>query len=449
MIPIVTPKEMNQIDQLAPEPIDELIQRAGIATAWRARQIMKGTYGKRVVVLIGKGNNGADGRVASDHLKRWGVKIQIFTTDQSISGIPPCDLVIDAAYGTGLKRDYVAPSISYPVLAVDIPSGICGLTGEALGEPIKADETITFQAMKPGHLLPPGSSHCGVIKIADLGLDVTQTQTHVVEESDIKSWLPKKRTDQHKWAAACWVVGGSSGMNGAPFLASQAAQRSGSGYVRMSVPGEITETFSEVVGFPIAQTKWEQEITMSELSRFKSMILGPGLGRSNSTIKSLRKVIPSINSPLVLDGDSLFAIGKNFSVDDDNETTVILTPHDQEFEYVTGRRPSKNRIKDVREAAQRMNVVMLLKGPVTIIGNPDGRCFLVTAGDERLATAGTGDVLSGIIGGMLAQGVAPLEAATIGAWVHGQASKRCSKFGMVASDLLKPISEVLDETYMG
>ncbi|MEG3585869.1 MAG: NAD(P)H-hydrate dehydratase [Actinomycetota bacterium] len=449
MIPVVTPKEMNQIDLLAPEPIDELIQRAGIATAWRARQIMKGTYGKRVVVLIGKGNNGADGRVAADHLSSWGVKVQIVTAEQSMSAIPSCDLLIDAAYGTGLKREYVAPVSSYPVLAVDIPSGICGLTGEALGEPIKADSTITFQAMKPGHLLSPGSIHCGDISIADIGLDVSKAQTHVVEKSDIMSWLPKKKTNQHKWASACWVVGGSPGMSGAPFLASRAAQRSGSGYVRMSVPGGLTETFSEVVGFPIPETKWEEEITLSEMSRFHSMILGPGLGRSKSTIKSVQKVISTIKAPMVLDGDALFAIGKDFSIDQDNKTEIILTPHDQEYEYITGHRPGKNRIKDVQEAAQRMNVILLLKGPVTIIGNPDGRCFVVTSGDQRLATAGTGDILSGIIGGMLAQGVAPLEAATIGAWVHGQASKSCAELGMIASDLLKPISEVLNETYVG
>ncbi len=449
MIPVVTPEEMHVIDQSAPESVDQLIQRAGIATAWRARQIMKGTYGKCVIAIVGKGNNGADGRVAAEYLSSWGVKVRIITTEQATSTIPPCDLVIDAAYGTGLKRDYVSPQSSYPVLAVDIPSGICGLTGEVLGKPLKADETITFQAMKPGHLLAPGMSHCGAISIADIGLDVSKAKSHVIEDIDIMSWLPKRSVEQHKWDSACWVIGGSSGMSGAPFLASQAAQRSGCGYVRMSVPGNQADTFSEIVGFPISKTKWDKEITQAEVSRFHSIVLGPGLGRSESAISALQRLIPTINAQLVLDADALFAIGKNFPLARSEDRRIILTPHDREFEYLTGHRPIKDRLKDVQEAAQQMNAIVLLKGPTTVIAHPDGRSFVVNTGDQRLATAGTGDVLSGIIGGILAQGVSPFKAAAIGAWIHGRASKRCPAVGMIASDLLKPISEVLNETYMG
>jgi NAD(P)H-hydrate epimerase len=178
-------------------------------------------------------------------------------------------------------------------------------------------------------------------------------------------------------------------------------------------------------------------------------VLGPGLGRSESAISALQRLIPTINAQLVLDADALFAIGKNFPLARSEDRRIILTPHDREFEYLTGHRPSKDRLKDVQEAAQQMNAIVLLKGPTTVIAHPDGRSFVVNTGDQRLATAGTGDVLSGIIGGILAQGVSPFKAAAIGAWIHGRASKRCPAVGMIASDLLKPISEVLNETYMG
>lgn len=449
MIPVVTPKEMNDIDKKAPESIEDLIERAGVAIAWHARQMMRGTYGKRVAVIAGKGNNGADGRAAADHLIRWGVKVRILTAEHDLSDIPVSDLVIDAAYGTGLKREYKAPQIPYPVLAVDIPSGICGITGQALGKPVIADATITFQAMKPGHILSPGSAHCGKITVVDIGLDVSTAKAHVVERADILEMMPEKNIEKHKWSSACWIIGGSPGMGGAPSLASQGAQRTGCGYVRMSVPGELTQTFSEVVQFPISPIGWEKDITQTEVSRFHSMVLGPGVGRTEAAIAAMLKTISCIDLPVVLDADALFAIGQKPHLASRRATNIVLTPHDQEFEYITGHRPKKDRIEDVRVAAQMMNSILLLKGPATIIGHPDGRCLIVDTGDQRLATAGTGDVLSGIIGGLLAQGIQPFDAAAIGAWVHGEASKSCADMGMIASDLLTPISEVLNETNMG
>lgn len=449
MIPIVTPAEMNEIDTAAPETVEELIQRAGVATAWRARQLLGGTYGKRVVAIVGKGNNGADGRVAGETLSRWGVKVQFINPTEASTSLPSCDLVLDAAYGTGIKREYVSPRSPSPVLAVDIPSGICGLTGRALGEPLKANETITFQAMKPGHLLAPGVHHSGVVTVADIGLDVTETRLHLVEATDIRSWLPPLNPEKHKWNSACWVIGGSSGMRGAPQLAAKAAQRSGCGYVRLSIPGESQSESSELVGFPIPETGWNKAVTAQSLNRFHSVVIGPGLGRSDSTVEALLKTVSTLSVPTVVDADAITILGQNPDLLRESKNEMILTPHEREFECLTGHRPDKDRIEDVRESAKRFNVVILLKGPTTVIGHPDGRCLIVNNGDQRLATAGTGDVLSGIIGGVLSQGVSPFKAAAIGAWIHGAASKRCVKLGMIASDIIPEIPEVLNEAYLG
>ena len=194
MIPVVTPSEMAKIDTEASEPISVLIERAGSAVAWHARHMLQGTYGKRVTIIAGKGNNGADGIEAAKCLQRWGVKVNIIQGDDDEMKVHGCDLLIDAAVGTGLKRPYCAPHYSGPVLSVDIPSGICGLTGEGQGKPFVANSTITFQALKPGHLLADGPFHAGSIEIADIGLDVSSTNTFMLERSDVTKILNSRST---------------------------------------------------------------------------------------------------------------------------------------------------------------------------------------------------------------------------------------------------------------
>ncbi|MBT95573.1 MAG: NAD(P)H-hydrate dehydratase [Acidimicrobiaceae bacterium] len=449
MIPVVTPSEMAAIDEQADEPIELLIQRAGQAVAWKARQILKGTYGKRVMVIAGKGNNGADGLEAAKHLQRWGIKVNVISIDNVPLSVQECDLLIDAVVGTGLKRPYNAPDFFVPTLSVDIPSGICGLTGEAKGNPFKAKETITFQALKQGHLLASGPSHTGSITIADIGLDVSETKTYVLEKSDVATMLSNMHDREHKWKAACWVIGGSHGMTGAPLLASKAALRSGSGYVRLSIPGELSKMSSEIVGFNLPSANWEKEICGSEQKRFNSLVVGPGLGKSPETISSVHNLLTKTQIPIVLDADALYAIGQQPKDNLKFDRNIILTPHDAEYEYLTGHRPQNNRVTDVCNEAMKLNAIILLKGPTTVVAHPDGRSFLVNNGDQRLATAGTGDVLSGIIGGLLSQGVSPFEAAATGAWIHAESSNNCLAKGMVASDIINAIPEVLSETHMG
>jgi NAD(P)H-hydrate epimerase len=448
MIPIATPSEMRSIDEASTESIEILIQRAGSAIAWGARRLLKGTYGKRVVVLAGKGNNGADGRVAGNYLRKWGIRAVEYSPQDTPKELPMCDLVIDAAFGTGIRGTYNAPTTEAPVLAVDIPSGINGLTGEKMGSPLQADQTITFQALKPGHLFPPGSDYTGELLVADIGLDVSSISTFQLESTDIARWLPRRASTAHKWNSACWVIGGSPGMSGALSLTSRAAQRAGAGYVRISTPGGHGEGSLESVSYPLPERAWENCLG-EEIHRFKAGILGPGLGQSILNADGVRNALSIACIPLVLDGDAISAVGENHHLLRSRKEETILTPHDREFEYLFGSKPGPRRIEEVCEAAKLTNSIILLKGPITVIASPDGRCFIVANGDSRLATAGTGDVLSGIIGGFLAQGTKGLEAAAMGAWVHAKAGQSFSKRGMVASDLINAIPEVLNATDMG
>ena len=452
MIPIVTPEEMAEVDAAAPEPIDVLIERAGAAVAWSVRKWLGGTYGQRIALIAGKGNNGEDGRVAAGHLRRWGARV--VELDPSVERVPEgCDLVIDAAYGTGLSGPYVAPSCDAPVLAVDIASGVNGLTGEIEGRALSAEATVTFQALKPGHLLHPGAGHSGAVEIVDLGLDVSAARAGLLQADDVATMLPSRGAQAHKWESACLVVAGSPGMTGAAHLAAAAAARAGAGYVRLSVPGSddalsgaASHAPVEVVQRPFPAEGWATHF--DDASRFDSLVIGPGLGRDAVTLANVRDSF-GVSLPLVIDGDALGVVSDCFDVLRARRTPAVLTPHDGEFEAITGSRPSADRIASARRLATECGSVVLLKGPATIVAAPTGDVVVSATGDQRLATAGTGDVLAGTIGALLARGLEPLEAAAAGAWLHGKAATLAPRHGMVASDLLIALPEVLDETDVG
>lgn len=447
MIPIVTPDEMAAVDAAAPEPVDVLIERAGAALAVHVRSLLGGTYGRRVVVVAGPGNNGADGRVAARRLARWGVHVTVVDAVGAPATLPDADLVVDAAFGTGLSRPYSPPATDAPVVAVDIVSGVSGLTGERLGEPNSAIATITFQALKPGLVLGAGADLSGDIAVVDLGLDVSAARAHLVEAADVDAWLPRRAADSHKWKAACWIIAGSEAMTGAATLAASAAARAGSGYVRLSVPGVTGVGPIETVSHPLPQKGWGG--LLEGIERFGSLVIGPGLGRSPWAASCVREVLRNCPIPVVVDGDGLNAVAGDLATLGDCVTMPVLTPHDGEYETLTGRRPGPDRFAAARDLAAEAGAVVLLKGPATVVAHPDGDVLVSTSGDQRLATAGSGDVLSGIIGALLAQGLDPFHAAAVGAWVHGRAAEVAPRHGMVASDLLTTLPEVLDATHLG
>jgi hydroxyethylthiazole kinase-like uncharacterized protein yjeF len=445
---IVTPEEMAAIDAAAPEPVDVLIGRAGRAVARTALRMLDGAYGRRVVVVAGKGNNGNDGREAARHLRRRGVRVDVVDAGDVPTTLPPCDLVIDAAYGTGFKGTYDPPSPGgAAVLAVDIPSGVDGLTGEVGGHALAARRTVTFAAWKPGLLLADGAELAGEVEVADIGLDVSSGRAWLVEASDVRSWLPERRRATHKWKAAVWVVAGSPGMTGAAHLAARAAQRAGAGMVRLGSPGVDHDPLAptEAVGKALPEDGWAH-VVLDDLERFHAVVIGPGLGRDEQTAAQVRELVAKAPVPVVVDGDGLTALGEGAPTLRGRGHPTVLTPHEGEFMTLTGHRVRPDRLADVHEAAASLRATILLKGPTTVVAHGGDDPVLVTAtGDARLATAGTGDVLSGIIAALLAEGLPPQRAAAGGAFVHGRAGALGWRRGLVAGDLLDHVPAVLND----
>ena len=451
MQPIVTPAEMADVDAAAPEPTDVLVERAGAAVARAAVDLLGGRYGRRVVVLAGKGNNGADGRAAARRLEGHGVRCQVIDAGDAPKALPDADLVIDAAYGTGFHGELTLPELASPttpVLAVDIPSGVSGLTGEAPGDAWTAASTVTFAAWKPGLLLADGAQRAGQVTVADIGLDTSRARAHLVEAADVADWLPERPADTHKWQAATWLVAGSPGMTGAAHLATRAAQRAGAGYVRLSTPGSDhdPEAPTEAVVTPLAGAGWANDV-LDGLERFGSFGIGPGLGREGATAQQVRALVGRSSIPLIVDGDGIRALGCDAAEvigrRPEGAAPVVLTPHDGEYEALTGSAPPPDRFEAARDLAARTGAVVLLKGSTTLVADPGGHVWASTTGDARLASAGTGDVLTGTIAALLAMGVPGDRAAAAGAWLHGRAGALTWRRGLVAGDVAAHLPAVL------
>lgn len=451
-MPIVTPDEMRAVDAGADVPEWVLVGRAGAAVARVAIRMMGGTYGRTVHVIAGKGNNGADGRVAARLLAAKGVRVRVVEAVNAPAELPAADLVIDAAYGTGFQGTWNPPDVGdTPVLAVDIPSGVDALTGEAHGRVLAATCTVTFAALKPGLLLLPGSELAGELEVADIGLDegvAAHAHAHLVRAADVAEWLAPRASDAHKWRAAVRIVAGSPTMPGAARLAAHAAMRAGAGMVQLSAPGALVpQCPAEIVQAPLPAKAWAA-VALEQLDRFHAVVIGPGLGRDDDTSAQTRRFAVEAPLPVVIDGDGLFAMAWNAQgaavLLRNRSLPTVLTPHDGEYAMLTGAPPATDRLVAARRLAVDTGCVVVLKGPATVIADPRGAALVVTTGDERLATAGTGDVLSGIIGALLAQGLPALHAAAAGAWLHGSAARLAPARGMVASDIADHLPEVLE-----
>lgn len=456
MLPVLTVSEMSEVDAQAQEttPLVVLVERAGHAVARAALEMLGGAYGRRVVVVAGRGNNGADGRVAASVLNRRGAKVRVVEAG-SADALDPADLAIDAAYGTGFRGEYDPPALSpgTPVLAVDIPSGVRGDTGEVSGTPWRATRTVTFVALKPGLVQGDGALLAGRVSVVDIGLPVGDPSVWVLEDRDVPELVPRRNHWGNKWSAAVMVVAGSPGMTGAAALCARAGYRAGAGMVRLGVPGGDLSAApaSEAVSVALTGTDWAVD-ALDQASRCAAVVVGPGLGRGEATSAAVRRLVAESPVPVVVDADGLFALGEIGRPDAADlrsaRSRVILTPHDGEYARLTGAAPGADRIAAARRLAESSGAVALLKGPTTAVAEGDahapvGRTLLATAGTPALATAGTGDVLSGMIGAMLARGVAPLEAAGLAAHLHGRAGSAGPAEGLVAGDLPDLVSDVL------
>ena len=452
MIPILTPEQMGAVDAAAPEPVEELIARAGRAVAREASSMLGGSYGRVVNVVAGPGNNGADGRTAAGILARRGVKVRVIDAAMRPPILPACDLVIDAAYGTGFRGEWIAPQLvsttAEPVLvlAVDIPSGVDASTGSAGAGVLRADRTVTFQALKPGLLFGRGRSSSGDVVVADIGLDVSGADRYLIEAGDVAAWWPQRAADAHKWKGAVRIVAGSPGMFGAARLCAAAAARSGAGLVTLSSPGGAPRARDEIIQRPVPAEGFAEEV-LDDLDRFGALVMGPGLGRDESTVDGVRRLIADAMVPVVIDGDGIFAAA--WSADGAGPLVrsrglpTVVTPHDGEYALLTGSPPGADRVEAARSLAVDLDCTVLLKGPTTVVAGPDGPTFVVDHGDERLATAGSGDVLAGMVGSLLAAGVQAERAAAAAAWLHADAARRGRHRGLLAGDLIDLLPDAL------
>ncbi|MDQ1467486.1 MAG: ADP-dependent NAD(P)H-hydrate dehydratase / NAD(P)H-hydrate epimerase, partial [Actinomycetota bacterium] len=432
----------------------------------------------RVVVVCGKGNNGADGRVAARVLRSRGVGVDELAIESGFDvselrrALARADLLIDAMYGTGFhgRLDGAAETVvdeldatKVRVLAIDIPSGVDGTTGAVAGVAVRADETICFAAYKPGLLFEPGREHAGRVRVVDIGIDVStdgpvaadHSHLAVVEVGDLL--LPERGADSHKWSSGCLVVGGSGGMVGAPMLASQAALRCGAGMVVCAVPGvaaAATVSGQELVARALPATPLgafaedAADEVLKEVDRYRALVVGPGVGRDHSAQVAARRIVAEANVPIVVDADALNAIAVDPAALRVRHAAglplAVLTPHAGEYERLAGKPVGPDRVEAARELARRLNAVVLLKGPSTVIAGPDGDAVVNVTGGPALATAGTGDVLSGMIAAFLARGVGTFAAAATGAYVHGRAATAAASTpDIVASDLVLALPRTL------
>jgi hydroxyethylthiazole kinase-like uncharacterized protein yjeF len=409
MLPLLSTSAMREADARA--VVDRgsaaLVAAAGTAVALECARLLGRVYGSRVAVVAGPGLNGADGRVCAQALAARGAHVEVVPWESAPETLEGYDLVVDAAFGLGCTRPYRAPAVAPGtiVVAVDLPSGVDADTGELLGEPPTCDLTVALGALKPAHLTGPAQARCGEVRLHGLGI-VESSDDGVVEDADLAG-LARRAPGDHKWTHAVEVLAGSALMPGAAALVCAGALAAGASMVRLATRGapELEALAPEVV-----------RVGDEPLDpRCRAVAAGPGLGTDAAAW--LLERLGAASASVVLDADGLApkvieALGR---------ATWVLTPHDGEYRRLTGRAVPANRLAAARQLAGHTGCVVLLKGPTTVVASPEGRVRVVTSGTPALATAGSGDVLTGMIAALLAYGQTPLEAAALAAHLHGRA----------------------------
>jgi len=435
MIPILTCAAMREADAraVAQRGSDALVEAAGTAVGLEATRLLRSCYGARVAVLVGPGLNGADGRVASRWLKSRGAQVELIEWDHAPTLLRGHDLVIDAAFGTGCSRPFTAPKVTPGtlVLAVDLPSGVDTDSGALLGEPMSADVTLALGAMKPAHLEGRSTDFVGELRFAGLGI-VKTFDDGLVDDEDLDSIIRYSAHD-HKWVHAVQAFAGSTLMPGAAELVLRGALAGGASMIRLASRGDV----SALVQLP------PEVVHTTDLGvdpRCRAVVAGPGLGTSAWTW--LRERMANVEVPVVLDADGL----DRPSIDEfsPRNDSWILTPHEGEFARLTGQPLGLNRFDTVRDLARATQCVVLLKGPTTVIANGTGALRVINSGTSALATAGSGDVLSGLIVATVARGHDPFNAAALAAHLHGRAGGRLQPYAS-ATDVVVKIREILGE----
>lgn len=434
MIPLLWRHELQvaEAEAIARVGHDALIRRAGTAVGRVATTMLDKVYGARILVIAGPGHNGDDGRVAAAYLQQRGARVEVCEVSAQPARVTNVDLLIDAAFGTGLRRPYVAPEVGeIPVLAVDVPSGIDVDTGALLGSPVRATVTVALGALKPAHLVDPAASYSGEVIFEDLGL-VTDGATGVVEAADLADFI-HVTDDDHKWRHAVAAFAGSNAMPGAADLVARGAFAAGASMVVLTTLADAQHR------------TWSSNVVDGATTpdpRCAAAVVGPGLGRSDDVERHLVTWLASALVPTVIDAD---AIHQRVLMGRPKDVPYVVTPHYGEVERLLDH-VTHNPLLDAPAVAAAFNVVVLLKGPVTVVADPFGHLLVVTSGTPALAVGGTGDTLAGMIAATMARGHEPLEAAATAAYVHGVASERLLPYGDVLA-MDASVRQVLEELW--
>ncbi len=478
----------------------QLMENAGARVAAAAVRMRRGDG--PVLILAGKGNNGGDGLVAGRHLqtegvpvvvalvcredevsgdarvnldiaRRCGLDLRVVAEESGLGALGALrpSLVIDALLGTGVHgapRGVTAAAIrlvgefSAPVLAVDVPSGLDADSGRAEGDCVRADRTVTMGCLKPGLVQYPGRTLAGEVEVAAIGWPLAAIEAEglrlaVTDRSEVAAWLPRRKPDAHKGTAGhLLVVAGSRGLTGAAALASRAGLRAGAGLVTLALPASLqpllASRLDEVMTLPVAETSAQSlserawTAVLDFLGRCRALALGPGFSRDSEPLALAARAAVEAPVPAVLDADGLQALAGRLDLLQAAKAWRVLTPHPGEMGTLLGltvEQVQGDRIGAAREAARRSGAVVVLKGAPTVVARPDGEARLNPTGNPALATGGSGDVLTGLIGGLLAQGLGPWEAAVAGVYVHGLcgdlAAAELGPVGALAGDISERI----------
>ena len=449
--PLYTADEMRSAE--AGHDVDGLMARAGRVVAEEAMR--RFPEARRFVAVCGKGANGGDGRIAVDVIAAAGREAVVS------DGVEGADVILDALFGTGFHgepRDDAAHKVEaingagVPVVSVDLPSGVDASTGEVAGACVDATVTVTMHGRKVGLEVAPGRFHAGAVVVADIGLDQAETE-HGLVTAEILREVPRKRADQNKYTAGTvLVVGGSRGLTGAPSLAAEAAFRADAGYVAVAVPASTLPVFEQrlLEAVKLACPEDDGRISpraVEPIAEFAqkagAVALGPGLGRGDGPHEVVARLLAELDVPIVVDADGQFGL-EPF----ERKGPSVLTPHEGELARLLGEESSwvaAHRLGAVRRATERFGCVCLLKGVDTLVASPGEGVAVCSLGTPALATAGSGDVLTGIVAAFLAKGLEPRLAAAAAATDHQLASREIPQRGAVASDLIGALPAVLEE----
>ncbi|MFQ6067629.1 MAG: NAD(P)H-hydrate dehydratase [bacterium] len=511
MMKVVTSQEMQKLDKLAIKrigiPSIVLMENAGIKVTEVIEKECGPLCAKSVYILCGPGNNGGDGMVVARHLLNRGVKMKVFllarknrikgdaATNLDIAEklgigvkevtsardlrllhreLPNADIIVDALLGTGstlplrgLLREAVGliNQSSGHSIAIDLPTGLHADTGEVPGEAVKANITVTFAYPKRGLYLYPGINYAGKIEVVDIGipsrLGVEKIRCNLLTSSDVKKDLFYRKPSSHKGNFGhLLIIAGSPGMTGAATLTARAALRVGAGLVTLGIPESLNPILeiklTEVMTLPLPETpkKTLSSKAFEKIKEFtgrcRAMALGPGISVDPETKKLVKMIMAGLSTPLVLDADGINNLAGEVSLLQQYPAPLIITPHPGEMSRlleIEVAEVQKDRVESTMALARLTGAIAVLKGAGTIIANKEGESWINSTGNPGMASGGTGDVLTGIIGGLLVQEFSPLLAAQIGVYLHGLAgdlaAQKKGETSLIAGDVLENLPEAI------